>query len=92
MASGYDGEGMVKFFQKLKAGAGVGDNKLLELLSDHPLDGDRVSAIKAEIERLKREKPELFVKKTPAPVLPASSVKHRGGTRHKLPFRAGGAK
>lgn len=66
VASGYDGEGMVKFFEKLKSeGVGGVDNKVVELLSDHPLDSDRVKAIKAEIERLRKEKPEWFAKPTP---------------------------
>lgn len=66
VASGFDGEGMIKFFQRLRGSSGSVDSKLVEILSDHPLDSDRITAIKAEIERLRKEKPEWFVKSAPA--------------------------
>lgn len=77
VASGFDGEGMIKFFQRLRGSGGSVDNKLLEILSDHPLDSDRITAIKAEIERLKKEKPEWFVKAPPAVIHVSSHHKKK---------------
>jgi predicted Zn-dependent protease len=49
--SGYDGDGLVHFFERLEK-TGGGENKLLALLSDHPLDSERIAAVKKEIARL----------------------------------------
>jgi hypothetical protein len=53
--SGYDGEGLIHFFERLEKITGK-DNKMLALLSDHPLDSERIESVKKEIERLKSTK------------------------------------
>lgn len=65
--SGYDPEGMAKFFKDLSTSKdSLGDNKIIGLLSDHPLDGERVEAIHAEIAKIRKEHPEWFKKTTTA--------------------------
>ncbi len=64
--SGYDAEGLAKFFQRMESSSdGTDNNKVVELLSDHPLDSARVDAIKAEVEKLKKVHPEWFATKHP---------------------------
>lgn len=59
--SGYDAEGIAKFFEKMaKSSEASGDNKIMELLSDHPMDSARINAIRDEVRRLKKEHPEWF--------------------------------
>ena len=53
VAAGYDPEGMVRFFRKLKKTEGPG---ALVFLSDHPLPSARIEALEARIKRM-RNKP-----------------------------------
>ena len=53
LKAGYDGNGLIHFFERLEKITGR-DNKLVALLSDHPLDAERVEAVRKEIARVKR--------------------------------------
>jgi Zn-dependent protease with chaperone function len=53
MACGYSGDGLVRFFTKLQANPASKDNKLIGMLSTHPLNQERIDAVNAEIRRLK---------------------------------------
>ena len=58
MKAGYSGDGLVRFFEKQKAKKGHTDGvveKLNGLFSTHPLDEQRIKAIRAEIEKIKSE-------------------------------------
>lgn len=50
--AGYKGSGLIEFFERMKKLNGKED-KMLAILSDHPLDSERVEAVKKEIARLK---------------------------------------
>ncbi|MBA3976507.1 MAG: hypothetical protein C0504_20055 [Candidatus Solibacter sp.] len=47
--AGYDPLEMARFFEKLQAEAGRGNNKLVEFFSSHPNPGNRVKAVEKEI-------------------------------------------
>jgi hypothetical protein len=47
--SGYDPLEMARFFEKLQAEAGKGNNKLAEFFSSHPNPGNRVKSVETEI-------------------------------------------
>lgn len=47
--AGYDPIEMARFFEKLQAEAGRGNNKLVEFFSSHPNPGNRVKAVEKEI-------------------------------------------
>lgn len=47
--AGYDPIEMARFFEKLQAEAGRGNNKLVEFFSSHPNPGNRVKAVETEI-------------------------------------------
>ncbi len=56
--AGYTGDGLVRFFEKEKTknGEKIGiAAKLTGLFSTHPLDAERITAIRAEIEKIKLE-------------------------------------
>lgn len=52
--AGYDGEGLISFFQRLNKEHKTGDSKLLGLLSTHPMSSERIARIRAELARLKK--------------------------------------
>jgi hypothetical protein len=52
LKAGYDGAGLIHFFERLEKITGRED-KLLALLSDHPLDAERVESVRKEIARVK---------------------------------------
>jgi beta-barrel assembly-enhancing protease len=53
--SGYRGDALISFFERLqKEHKGSQDNKYLELFSTHPMDAERIAAVRAEVERLKK--------------------------------------
>jgi Zn-dependent protease with chaperone function len=53
--SGYKGDALIVFFARLQKENGGGmDNKYLELISTHPMDANRIAAVKAEVERLRQ--------------------------------------
>ena len=54
VAAGYDPEGFVRLFSKLKKGEGPG---FLVLLQNHPLPSDRIEAVRTQIKKL-RKKPD----------------------------------
>jgi Zn-dependent protease with chaperone function len=62
MKAGYTGDGLVHFFEKEKAKNGEPTGiaaKLTGLFSTHPLDAERIAAIRAEVEKIKlQEKKE----------------------------------
>ncbi len=47
--AGYDPIEMARFFEKLQAEAGRGNNKLVEFFSSHPNPGNRVKSVEKEI-------------------------------------------
>jgi Zn-dependent protease with chaperone function len=58
MMAGYSGDGLVQFFEKERAKKGRDgglSEKLTGLFSTHPLDNQRIAAIKEEIEKIKAE-------------------------------------
>lgn len=54
-SAGYKPEAMITFFERLQKEDTLGDNKLLALISDHPMNADRIKSIRSEIARLKHE-------------------------------------
>jgi beta-barrel assembly-enhancing protease len=55
-SAGYKPEAMITFFERLQKEDALGDNKLLALISDHPMNSDRIKSIRAEIDRLKQQR------------------------------------
>ena len=55
-SAGYKPEAMITFFERLQKEDSLGDNKLLALISDHPMNSERIKSIRGEIERLKNER------------------------------------
>jgi Zn-dependent protease with chaperone function len=74
--AGYEADGIAKFFEKMQAAGGSGDNKVLEMFLTHPLDSTRIATIKAECQRLRKEHPEWFVKHTASRVPSVTPKNH----------------
>jgi beta-barrel assembly-enhancing protease len=54
--SGYRGDGLITFFTRMqKEHGGSQDNKYLALFSTHPMDAERIAAVKAEVDRLNKQ-------------------------------------
>ncbi len=51
--AGYDPEALIAFFSRLSKENSASNNQLLAVLSDHPMDSERIEAIRAELKRLK---------------------------------------
>ncbi len=51
--SGYRGDALISFFDRLQKDPSTADNKFFALLSDHPMNTERIDAVKAELAQLK---------------------------------------